>query len=111
MALAHVYYLKDAHELVDAGIDGFMHPVRDAVMDDALIARMKAQNVFLAANIGGSHRATLTELPDIERWRACRKPCRPTSSPPTVRRCGAAMRRPSPPLAPPTSGWRRAWRG
>ncbi len=63
-ALAHVYYLKDAHELVDAGIDGFLHPVRDAVMDDALIARMKAKNVFLAANIGGSHRATLTDLPD-----------------------------------------------
>ena len=64
MAVAHVYYLKDAHDLVDAGIDGFMHPVRDAVMDDALIGRMKARNVFLAANIGGSHRGTLTELPE-----------------------------------------------
>ena len=64
MALAHVYYLKDAHELVDAGIDGFLHPVRDAVMDDGLIARMKAQNIFLAANIGGSHRATLADLPE-----------------------------------------------
>ena len=63
MALAHVYYLKDAHELVDAGIDGFMHLVRDEVMDDELIARMKAQHVFTAANIGGSLRAALTELP------------------------------------------------
>jgi len=64
MAVAHVYYLQDAHDLVDAGIDGFMHPVRDAVMDDALVARMKAKNVFLAANIGGSHRATLADLPE-----------------------------------------------
>ena len=64
MALAHVYYLKDAHDLVDAGIDGFMHLVRDEVMDDALIARMKARNVFAAANIGGSRRAALRELPE-----------------------------------------------
>ena len=63
MALAHVYYLKDAHELVDAGIDGFMHLVRDEVMDDGLIAKMKARNVFVAANIGGSRRATLAALP------------------------------------------------
>jgi imidazolonepropionase-like amidohydrolase len=62
-ALAHVFYLKDAHELVDAGIDGFMHLVRDEVMDDALIAKMKARNVYTAANIGGSRRAGLTELP------------------------------------------------
>ena len=45
MALAHVYYLKDAHELADAGIDGFMHLVRDEVMDDALIARMKERRI------------------------------------------------------------------
>ena len=64
MALAHVYYLKDAHELVDAGIDGFMHLVRDEVMDDGLIAKMKARHVFAAANIGGSRRAALRELPE-----------------------------------------------
>jgi imidazolonepropionase-like amidohydrolase len=63
-ALAHVYYLEDAHALVDAGIDGFMHPVRDAVMDDELIAMMKARDVFVAANIGGSRRATLSALSD-----------------------------------------------
>ena len=63
MALAHVYYLADAHELVDAGVDGFMHLVRDEVMDDALIAKMKAGNVFAAANIGGTRRGGLAELP------------------------------------------------
>lgn len=62
-ALAHVYYLADAHDLVDAGIDGFMHLVRDKVMDDALIAKMKAKNVYTAANIGGSRRAGLSEIP------------------------------------------------
>lgn len=64
MALAHVYYLEDAHKLVDAGIDGFMHLVRDDVMDDELIAKMKAKNVFAVPNMGGSRRATLTDLPD-----------------------------------------------
>lgn len=63
MTVAHVYDLKDAHELVDAGIHGFMHLVRDEVMDDQLIAKMKARHVFAAANIGGSHRAALSEIP------------------------------------------------
>jgi hypothetical protein len=63
MAVAHVFYLKDAHELVDAGIDGFMHLVRDEVMDDRLIAKMKEKHVFADANIGGSRRAGLDEAP------------------------------------------------
>jgi len=63
MAIAHVYYLKDAHELVEAGINGFMHLVRDEVMDDQLIAKMKQRNVFACPNIGGSHRASLSETP------------------------------------------------
>ena len=35
---AHVFYHVDAVDLVDAGIDGFAHLVRDTVMDDALVA-------------------------------------------------------------------------
>jgi imidazolonepropionase-like amidohydrolase len=66
-AVAHVYYLDDAHALVDAGIDGFMHPVRDQVMDDELIRKMKERNVFLAANIGLQRRGTLSTLPDATR--------------------------------------------
>jgi imidazolonepropionase-like amidohydrolase len=64
MAVAHVYYLTDAHALVDAGIDGFMHLVRDEVMDAGLIAKMKAGNVFVAANLGGSRRSALATLPE-----------------------------------------------
>jgi imidazolonepropionase-like amidohydrolase len=63
MAIAHVYYLKDAHGLVDAGINGFMHLVRDEVMDDDLIAKMKERHVWTAANIGGTERPTLSEAP------------------------------------------------
>ena len=63
MALAHVYYLTDAHGLVDAGIDGFMHLVRDEIMDDDLIAKMKSRHVFTAANLGGTRRGAVDELP------------------------------------------------
>ena len=63
LALAHVYYLKDAHGLADAGIDAFLHLVRDEVMDDALIAKMKARNIYVAANIGGTRRAGLPDAP------------------------------------------------
>jgi imidazolonepropionase-like amidohydrolase len=58
--MAHVYYLNDARDLVEAGVDGFLHLVRDAVMDDALAARMKAKNVFVTPNLNGSGRAVLT---------------------------------------------------
>jgi imidazolonepropionase-like amidohydrolase len=49
--MAHVYYLTDARDLVEAGVDGFLHSVRDAEMDDALVARMKEKNVFITPNL------------------------------------------------------------
>ena len=53
--MAHEYYLADARDLVEAGVAGFLHSVRDAEMDDALVARMKEKNVYITPNleIGG----------------------------------------------------------
>jgi imidazolonepropionase-like amidohydrolase len=45
-AVAHVYYLSDAKELVRAGVDGFAHLTRDAPEDDELVQLIKARNVF-----------------------------------------------------------------
>lgn len=42
---AHVYYLSDARKLVSSGIDVFGHSIRDSVVDDALIARMKSKQI------------------------------------------------------------------
>jgi imidazolonepropionase-like amidohydrolase len=56
--IAHVYYLADAKELARAGVDGFAHPVRDAEMDDELIALMRPRDVFVFANLGLAERAT-----------------------------------------------------
>jgi len=43
---AHLYYLEDAHRLIDMGVDIFAHSVRDKEMDDALIAKMKAKGTI-----------------------------------------------------------------
>ena len=42
---AHVYYLSDARKLVEGGIDILAHSVRDSIVDDALVAQMKAKHV------------------------------------------------------------------
>ncbi len=41
----HLYYLADAHALLDAGTDFVAHSVRDLPVDAALIAKLKARNV------------------------------------------------------------------
>lgn len=54
--VAHVYYLEDARALVDAGVDGFAHLPRDAEMDDALVAAVVENGVFVMPNLGISER-------------------------------------------------------
>jgi imidazolonepropionase-like amidohydrolase len=48
-AVAHIVNLSDAKELVNAGINGLAHSVRDQVVDDALIAAMKQRGAWLMA--------------------------------------------------------------
>ena len=54
--IAHVFYHDDAEELVAAGVDGFAHLVRDREMDDALVAAIVENDVFVMPNIGISER-------------------------------------------------------
>jgi imidazolonepropionase-like amidohydrolase len=61
--LAHVYYLADARDLVEAGVDGFLHLVRDEEMDDGLVRRMKQKNVFVTPNLSTSEAGTYTDTP------------------------------------------------
>lgn len=42
---AHIYYLEDAHKLIDAGVDVLAHSIRDKEIDDALLAKMKEKNI------------------------------------------------------------------
>jgi imidazolonepropionase-like amidohydrolase len=46
---AHVFYLDDAKALIDAGLDGLAHSVRDKPVDDELIAAMKRHGAFQEA--------------------------------------------------------------
>jgi imidazolonepropionase-like amidohydrolase len=51
-AVAHIYYLADAKELLRSGIDGFMHMVRDRDVDDELMQLFKQhRNVFVTPNL------------------------------------------------------------
>ena len=61
--MAHVFYLTDARDLVEAGVDAFLHSVRDAEMDDALVSRMKQRNVYITPNLSISGRGAATQQP------------------------------------------------
>jgi imidazolonepropionase-like amidohydrolase len=50
-AIAHIYYLEDAKELMRAGVDGFAHGVRDKDIDDAFMAQLRQRRVFFTPNL------------------------------------------------------------
>jgi imidazolonepropionase-like amidohydrolase len=47
--LAHIFYLQDAKQLVDYGVDGLAHSVRDKPIDAAFIADMKRHGTWQEA--------------------------------------------------------------
>jgi imidazolonepropionase-like amidohydrolase len=62
---AHVFYHTDAVDLVDAGIDGFAHLVRDRVMDDALVASIVRRGVYVMGNLSSPRKSAYASAP---RW-------------------------------------------
>lgn len=48
-AVAHVFYLADAKELMREGIDGFAHMVRDVPVDQEFLDMMKAKGVWMVS--------------------------------------------------------------
>ena len=61
--IAHIYYHDDAQALVEAGVDGFAHLPRDAEMDDALVAAIIENDVFVMPNLSISERGRHAEPP------------------------------------------------
>jgi imidazolonepropionase-like amidohydrolase len=47
--VAHIFYLADAKQVADYGVDGLAHSVRDKPVDQALIANMKKRGVWQMA--------------------------------------------------------------
>jgi len=46
-SVAHIYRLRDAQQLIDAGLNAIVHSVRDARVDQALIRSMKERGAWL----------------------------------------------------------------
>ena len=46
---AHIFYLEDAKKLVEAGLDGLAHSVRDKPVDEELIQLLKKKGAWQAA--------------------------------------------------------------
>ncbi len=49
---AHVYYLDDARDLVESGVDIIAHGIRDRPVDDALIRAMQARGTWYIPTLG-----------------------------------------------------------
>ena len=49
--VAHIFYHADAKGLVEAGIDGLVHSIRDRDVEDALVTMMKERGVFYAPTL------------------------------------------------------------
>lgn len=48
---AHLFYLEDAHGLVEAGVDLVAHSIRDAPVDGALVAELKRRGVCVCPTL------------------------------------------------------------
>jgi imidazolonepropionase-like amidohydrolase len=63
-AVAHIYYLADAKDLMLAGVDGFAHGVRDKDIDDEFMSMLRERKVFFIPNLP-ERPVTLVDLPLI----------------------------------------------
>ena len=58
-SMAHVFDLADAKLLIRAGVEGFMHSVRDQEVDEEYIALAKEHDIWITPNLGGINRTSL----------------------------------------------------
>lgn len=75
IAVAHVSTQSSAREVLDAGIDGFVHVADDAVVDDAFVADVARRDVFVVptlvviASVAGSDAGrTLAQDSALSPW-------------------------------------------
>jgi len=67
-AVAHVFDLEDAKGLVRAGVEGFLHSIRDSPVDDEFIRLAKEHNIWITPNLGGMNRASLIRPTGTPAW-------------------------------------------
>ena len=66
--VAHVFDLEDAKGLIRAGVEGFLHSVRDQEVDDEFIQLAKEHNIWITPNLGGMNRASLVRENGTPEW-------------------------------------------
>jgi imidazolonepropionase-like amidohydrolase len=67
-SIAHVFDLADAKLLVKAGVQGFLHSIRDQEVDDEFIKLAKERNVWFTPNLGGINRPSLMRESGTPAW-------------------------------------------
>ncbi|HTG39187.1 amidohydrolase family protein [Sphingomonas sp.] len=66
-AVAHIFYQENAATLVDQGVDGFMHQVRDGALNPSLASKMKAGDVWqIASTLSREASFTYKLLPFVD---------------------------------------------
>lgn len=66
---AHVFYLSDVKELVDASIDGFAHLARDLELDDQAVREIVRRRVYVMTTLATPERTTHTSVPaSVAAW-------------------------------------------
>jgi imidazolonepropionase-like amidohydrolase len=66
--MAHVFDLADAKLLIKAGVEGFMHSVRDQEVDDEYVQLAKEHDIWITPNLGGINRASLIRANGRPDW-------------------------------------------
>ncbi len=66
--MAHVFDLADAKLLIKAGVEGFMHSVRDQEVDDEYVRLAKEHDIWITPNLGGINRASLIHANGRPDW-------------------------------------------
>jgi imidazolonepropionase-like amidohydrolase len=67
-SIAHVFDLADAKLLVRAGVEGFMHSIRDQEVDDEFIKLAREHDIWITPNLGGINRASLIRENGTPAW-------------------------------------------
>src|SRR5215470_8901118 len=67
-SIAHVFDLDDAKGLVRAGVEGFLHSIRDQEVDDEFIKLAKEHDIWITPNLGGINRPSLLREDGTPAW-------------------------------------------
>lgn len=67
-SIGHVFDLVDAKLMIKAGVEGFMHSVRDQEVDDEYVRLAKEHDIWITPNLGGINRPSLIREDGRPAW-------------------------------------------